>query len=176
MQRRTFLQTAGFLPVIGLYPGNEIRSSVSVDESTLVNMIVRSHATGGVAERHRRSWVGRVFENPYGEWYDVESEFRELPAHLARLPGSLSFHKTLFGEAAEEHSYLSAAFRREHISCVVRMQMDNEALMIRIAEHIASQPSPSLFETSWSSAQLRSFLPDSNDLNLSVEPCEIFFP
>lgn len=175
MNRRALLQSAAILPISSIGGVREVRAGLIVDGSAPVHMIVTSHHSSKAAERFRRSWSGKVFES-WGEWYVVGSDPRELPPHLAEMPGSLSHHDTLYGEAAEEQEYLVGAFRRERITCIVRIREDNELLILQIADHIAAQPVPGLFESGWSAAQLQRFIPITADLGVAVEESDDFWP
>lgn len=175
MNRRHLIKSAAILPFADLGATQEARTSLLVDGTVPVNVIVTSHLGSMAADHHRKSWMGKVFETR-GEWYDVKEERRELPSHLADMPGSLFFHKTLYGEAAEEIDYLVGAFRREHITCIVRIKDDHELMMLTIAEHIGSQQVPTVFDTTWSSAQLQKFFPDEEALGKCLEPDSSFWP
>lgn len=176
MNRRTFLKTPALIPLFGADSDNEVRATLLIDDSTPVNVIVQSHLTQGAAERYRQDWIGRVWEDPLGEWYVLHSEYRALPAHLAELPGSLSYHETQYGEAGDFHVYLTGAFRRDHISCIVRVRDDDEPLMADITAHIASRPIPSLFEVTWNPIRLQAFIPNEHSLGVSVTPDSWHFP
>lgn len=175
MNRRTFLKTPALIPIAGLGPERQIRAAMLVDENTPVNMLVQAHPDEVNAERFRRSWIGRVFESE-GEWYVIHSEYRTLPASLASMPGTLSFHETLFGEAAEEDEYLVGAFRREHICCIVRIRADSEQMMFDIAQHVSVQSIPSQLELAWSSSQLQRFIPKEADLKVPIVEDTSFWP
>lgn len=175
MNRRALIKSAAFLPAFPLTGAREVRTGLLVNDTTPVHFIITSHHSHKAAERHRRSWIGRVFET-WGEWYVVDSEPRTLPDELAAMPGTLTHHHTLYGEAAEEQEYLVGAFRRDHITVIVRIREDNETLMNQIAEHIAAQPIPGLFESIWSTAQLQTFIPNQDDLGLSISESDSHFP
>lgn len=175
MNRRTLIKSAAILPAFPLNGVREFRAGLLVDETTPVNIIITSHFSQATAEKYRRSWIGKVFET-WGEWYVVSSERRDLPDQLAEMPGTLTHHDTLYGEAAEEQEYLVGAFRREHISCIVRIRDDAEPLMIKIAGHIATQHVPGVFESTWSAAQLQSFVPTEDDLGMAISEDNSHFP
>lgn len=175
MNRRALIQSAAILPAFSLGGVREIRAGLLIGDTTPVNIIVTSHHSPAAAERYRRSWIGNVFET-WGEWYVINSEPRPLPDHLAAMPGTMTHHDTLYGEAAEEHEYLVGAFRKEHISCIVRIREDDESLMIDVAEHIEAQSSPGLFESAWSAAQLQRFIPTGEDLGQPISVDNSHFP
>lgn len=175
MNRRTLTKSAILLPGLSTLEPRGIRANRVMNNTTPVHMIVTSHCTTVSAERYRRSWIGKVFET-WGEWYPGYSEPRNLPGSLAAMPGTLSYHEVRYGESGEEQEYLVGAFRREYISCIVRIREDNESLMNQIAQHIASQPVPGLLASAWSTAQLRTFIPNGDDLGLSISEGSLHFP
>ena len=175
MNRRVFLQSATILPLFGFISDGEVRANLRVDHDIDVNIIVTAWVLDRLAEQHRQDWIGRPFETQ-GEWYPMSVETRVLPESLAELPGTLTFHTARIGEAGEYQEYLVGAFRREHISCIVRIQEDHEALMHSIAEHIAAQDIPGIFESSWNNATLNRFIPNAVSLGREVEPGDAFWP
>lgn len=175
MNRRTLLQSVAVLPIIGTGQTQEIRTNLLVDQDIPVHMIVSSHAGELIAERFRLDWAGQPFET-MGEWYLQSTETRKLPPELATMPGTLTFHTARYGEAGEHQEYLVGAFRRGQVSIIVRIREDNEPIMLLIAEHIAAQNQPTLFESLWSSVSLKSFIPSENVLGFTTEPGTTFWP
>lgn len=175
MNRRSFLQSTSVLPLMGFGSVREVRAALLIAREVNAHFIVAAHTHPDAAEDHRRDWIARPFEGE-GEWYLDSTEMRDLPSNLADLPGILSFHTATVGAAAARHAYLVGAFRRDHISYIVRFQSDSEDLMIDIAEFFAAQSLPGVFEAAWSSSQLLGLIPDSNDLGVPVEEVKAFWP
>lgn len=176
MQRRTFLKSATMAPLFGFStPFREVRESLEIDNGVRVHIIATAHASAKAAERYRNQWIGEPFESE-GEWYLQVSEARPLPDELATLPGSLSYHEYLFGEAAEELSMLVGAFRRDYIGYIIRVRDNNEDLLLALARWFARQPLPSPMNLAWSDTLLRALIPDSDDLGLDVETTKSFWP
>lgn len=174
-RRNLLLATATLSSGCGSTPYREERISRLLAGDVRTHMIVSAHPSEQSAERFRKDWIARPFEN-WGEFYRDSTETRELPRNLALMPGTYTHHHTTIGAAAEKREYLVGTFRREKIAIVVRIIGDHESLMLTIAEHIADTQVPTVFEILWNPTHLRAFMPDSSQLGTSVEDSDAYWP
>lgn len=176
MKRRNLIKLTAIAPLAApILPHREVREGLEINGETSVHIIITAHLSAKDAERYRSRWIGQPFEG-LGEWNLYASEYRELPEELKELPGSMSFHEYLFGESGEYRSILVGAFRREHLTFIIRTQGDEENLLIGLAEWIASQQSAEPGHLLWSDAPLLELIPESEDLGMDVVPSSRFWP
>ena len=176
MNRRTFLAASAIAPFATIQiPIREVREAILISKSTEAHIIVTAYIEKRSAELHRREWIGRPFAG-FGEFYVDICERRQLPGELAQLPATLTHHRTTIGVAAERREYLVCALRRQNISAIVRIQGDQEPLMVRIIEHIADVNLPTQFEVAWSPVLLKAFVPTMSDIGMTIEVSSAFWP
>lgn len=176
MNRRTFLLAA---PAITGIPQSfslrEERMAMTIGNQVEAHVIVSAHSDARSSEFFRREWIGRPFEG-IGEFYRDSTEVRVLPDTPSSLIGTLTFHTTTIGAAAEKRDYLVGAFRRDNVAVIVRIVGDHERIMMSMIDHIASQEVPGTFEIFWNPIHLRKFIPGGRYLGSSVEESDSYWP
>lgn len=177
MNRRTLVQSIAFVPFAAIAPHRrELRVELAPERrlDQPVFMIITAHQSADVAERYRRQWAKSPYEQ-FGEWYLQTAEVQQLPPELTAMPGGMMLFTARYGEAGEHIVHLVGAFRRDHITVIVRIDSNEEDLMLAIADHIGAQAVPDKFASSWSDASLRRFLPGEDIIpGYTEEPGELW--
>lgn len=180
MNRRALLRgvVATPLAVFGQQhtPGRIVINAFTYGDDGYIEFRIGGFITARSAEVYRRDWIRDPWGGGLGEWYVTDRKPIPLPPRLSRLPGQLTQFDILFGEAAERGIRMTAAFRREHVVCIMRTFSPGSDLAIATGTHFADAPLPALPEIAWSSLPLEGLIPSSDVLGVTLAATEPRWP
>jgi len=177
MNRRSLVLAGIAAPLPLWHPVSQsVEAAFEIDGLFQTYFHISAHLTERSAEVERRSLIGRPFGDLIGEFYVTSTNTIRLPSDIAAMPGTVTHHNTVVGVAAVEGAAMVGAFRRATYVFGIRMFPDDLDLMLTLARDFQGKVLPHPLSVLKDADSLRSILPDSDDLGLSVTPIDGLWP
>lgn len=178
MNRRDFVAGLAALPFVT----SDVCAPRSVKQAYLINGSIPTEIRIGAfltergAEKERRSYMSHPWGVTWSEHYASNPTTLDLPQHLEELPGNLQRWDTVVGAAAVEGELLVGATRRDKVTCIIRMKVAEEDIMLTLANHFAEKRMPDPIAIVLSNRSLERLLPTEKETGLNLVPSDAWWP